>query len=141
MESAILHWGDGKGNLICDGPLVKEHYLEFYENILPELCGRVAPDVFYWPSSPSNGGNFDDPDDPSRGDQHFWEVWNGEKPFTEYRKHIEKDAALERRFQPVTVGEPTEEQALAILRGLRDRYEAHHKVKIGEEALQAAVEL
>ena len=87
MESAILHWGDGKGNLICDGPLVKEHYLEFYEDILPKICSRVAPDVFYWPSSPSNGGNFDDPDDPSRGDQHFWEVWNGEKPFTEYRKH------------------------------------------------------
>jgi len=87
MESAILHWGDGKGNLICDGPLVKEHYLEFYENILPKLCSQIAPDVFYWPSSPTNGGNFDDPDDPSRGDQHFWEVWNGGKPFTEYRKH------------------------------------------------------
>ena len=87
MEFAILNWGDGKGNLICDGPLVKEHYLEFYENILPKICNRVAPDVFYWPSSPSNGGNFEDPGDPSRGDQHFWDVWNGEKPFTEYRKH------------------------------------------------------
>lgn len=87
MEFAILNWGDDEGNLICDGPLVKEHYLEFYENILPEICSKLAPDVFYWPSSPSNGGNFEDPGDPARGDQHFWDVWNGEKPFTEYRKH------------------------------------------------------
>lgn len=87
MECAILYWSDDDGNLVCDGPLVKEHYLEFYENLLPEMCSRVAPDVFYWPSSPSNGGNFDNPTDPSRGDQHFWDVWNGDKPFTEYRKH------------------------------------------------------
>ncbi len=65
----------------------------------------------------------------------------GATTFDEYRKHIEKDAALERRFQPVTVGEPTKEEAVAILMGLRDRYEAHHKVRITDEALQAAVEL
>jgi len=59
----------------------------------------------------------------------------------EYRKYIEKDAALERRFQPVTVGEPSEEEAILILKGLRDRYEAHHKVKITDEALEAAVKL
>ena len=59
----------------------------------------------------------------------------------EYRKHIEKDSALERRFQPVTVGEPTAEEALEILCGLRDRYEAHHKVRITDEALAAAVKL
>ena len=59
----------------------------------------------------------------------------------EYRKYIEKDAALERRFQPVTVGEPTKEEAVQILRGLRDRYEAHHKVKISDEAIEAAVQL
>ena len=59
----------------------------------------------------------------------------------EYRKHIEKDAALERRFQPVTVGEPSTEDSVAILRGLRDRYEAHHRVKITDEALKAAVYL
>ncbi len=59
----------------------------------------------------------------------------------EYRKHIEKDAALERRFQPVTVAEPNEEDALQILFGLRDKYEAHHKIKIGDSALQAAVTL
>ena len=65
----------------------------------------------------------------------------GATTVAEYRKHIEKDAALERRFQPITVGEPTLEQAVEILRGLRDRYEAHHKVRIGDEALQAAVSL
>ena len=59
----------------------------------------------------------------------------------EYRLHIEKDAALERRFQAVTVGEPTEEEALNILIGLRPKYEAHHKMKITDEALRAAVEL
>ena len=65
----------------------------------------------------------------------------GATTVTEYRKHIEKDAALERRFQPVTVGEPTQEQAVEILRGLRDRYEAHHKVKITDAAIDAAVQL
>ncbi len=65
----------------------------------------------------------------------------GATTLSEYRKHIEKDAALERRFQPVMVGEPTAEEALAILHGLRDRYEAHHKVRITDEALSAAVAL
>ncbi|MEG0048536.1 MAG: ATP-dependent Clp protease ATP-binding subunit [Clostridia bacterium] len=65
----------------------------------------------------------------------------GATTLDEYRKNIEKDAALERRFQPVKVGEPTAEQALLILKGLRDRYEAHHKVKITDEALDAAVSL
>ncbi|MBR2923917.1 MAG: ATP-dependent Clp protease ATP-binding subunit [Clostridia bacterium] len=65
----------------------------------------------------------------------------GATTIDEYRKNIEKDAALERRFQPVTVGEPTTEEALAILKGLRDRYEAHHKVKITDDALEAAVTL
>ena len=65
----------------------------------------------------------------------------GATTLNEYRKHIEKDAALERRFQSVTVGEPTAEDALAILKGLRDRYEAHHKLTITDEALEAAVSL
>ncbi len=65
----------------------------------------------------------------------------GATTLDEYRKHIEKDAALERRFQPVTVGEPTAEEAALILRGLRDKYEAHHKVKITDEAIDAAVKL
>ena len=65
----------------------------------------------------------------------------GATTIEEYRKNIEKDAALERRFQPVKVGEPTPEETLAILKGLRDRYEAHHKVQITDEALSAAVSL
>ena len=65
----------------------------------------------------------------------------GATTLDEYKKHIEKDAALERRFQPVQVGEPNEEDALEILMGLRDRYEAFHKAKITDEALKAAVTL
>ena len=65
----------------------------------------------------------------------------GATTLEEYRKHIEKDAALERRFQPVVVGEPTAEEAVLILKGLRDKYEAHHKVKITDAAMEAAVKL
>lgn len=65
----------------------------------------------------------------------------GATTISEYRKNIEKDAALERRFQPVTVGEPTEEETVAILKGLRDKYEAHHKVKITDDAIESAVKL
>ena len=59
----------------------------------------------------------------------------------EYRKHVEKDAALERRFQPVRIEEPTQEQTIEILKGLRDRYEAHHKIRITDEAIVMAVKL
>ncbi len=65
----------------------------------------------------------------------------GATTLEEYRKHIEKDAALERRFQPVTVGEPSEAEAIDILKGLRDKYEAHHKVKITDGAILAAVKM
>ena len=65
----------------------------------------------------------------------------GATTISEYRKYIEKDAALERRFQPVNIGEPSEDEAVQILQGLRDRYEAHHKVKISDEAIKAAVNL
>ena len=65
----------------------------------------------------------------------------GATTLEEYRKHIEKDAALERRFQPVTVGEPTEDEAVEILKGLRDKYEAHHKVRISDGAISAAVKM
>ncbi len=65
----------------------------------------------------------------------------GATTIEEYRKNVEKDAALERRFQPVKVGEPATQEAVEILRGLRDRYEAHHKVEITDDALQAAVHL
>ena len=65
----------------------------------------------------------------------------GATTITEYRKYVEKDAALERRFQPVTVEEPGEEQTVTILKGLRGKYEAHHHVKITDEAVEAAVRL
>jgi len=65
----------------------------------------------------------------------------GATTLNEYRKHIEKDAALERRFQPITVGEPSKEEAVEILKGVRDKYEAHHRVKITDDALEAAVRL
>jgi len=65
----------------------------------------------------------------------------GATTLDEYRKHIEKDAALERRFQPITVSEPTQEEAIQILMGIRDKYEAHHKVKITDKAIEAAVKL
>ncbi len=65
----------------------------------------------------------------------------GATTINEYRKHVEKDAALERRFQPITVGEPSKEEAIDILKGIRDKYEAHHRVKITDGALEAAVKL
>ncbi len=65
----------------------------------------------------------------------------GATTLAEYRRHIEKDSALERRFQPVMVGEPTEKEAIAILMGLRDKFEAHHKLTISDEAIEAAVTL
>ncbi|MBE6112359.1 MAG: ATP-dependent Clp protease ATP-binding subunit [Peptococcaceae bacterium] len=65
----------------------------------------------------------------------------GATTLDEYRKHIEKDVALERRFQPITVNEPTQEDAIEILKGIRDKYEAHHNVEISDEAIEAAVKL
>lgn len=62
-------------------------YLFIYERIIPEVLSEYDPQTFYWPSSPSSGGSFDDPQDPNRGDVHFWQVWHGNKPFTEYRKY------------------------------------------------------
>ncbi|RIN50802.1 ATP-dependent Clp protease ATP-binding subunit, partial [Staphylococcus simulans] len=65
----------------------------------------------------------------------------GATTLDEYRKNIEKDAALERRFQPVQVGEPTVEDTIEILKGLRDRYEAHHRINISDQALESAAKL
>ena len=62
-------------------------YIKMYEYILPKLMKELAPQTFYWPSSPSSGGAFDAPQDPTRGDVHYWDVWHGEKPFTDYRTH------------------------------------------------------
>ena len=61
-------------------------YIIMYERILPQIMKEYAPQVYYWPASPSSGGSFDDPRDENRGDVHYWDVWHGNKPFSEYRK-------------------------------------------------------
>lgn len=66
---------------------VRDYFL-MYERILPQITSRLDPDTPYWPASPSSGGSLDQPNDPNRGDVHYWEVWHGNKPFTEYRKYF-----------------------------------------------------
>ena len=63
-------------------------YIKMYEYIIPEVLKQEDPDTFYWPSSPSSGGSFDEPNSPDRGDVHYWDVWHGLKPFTAYRKFL-----------------------------------------------------
>ncbi|MBU9712744.1 beta-mannosidase [Evansella tamaricis] len=79
MEEAWEGWDFPKPDYL------REDYLELFEKILPEIVKREDPNTFYWPASPSSGGGFDDPNDPNRGDVHYWQVWHGKKPFTEYR--------------------------------------------------------
>jgi beta-mannosidase len=66
----------------------RSDYIRMFEHIIPEVLREYDPDTFYWPASPSSGGGFDNPNDPNRGDVHYWEVWHGGAPFTEYRKHF-----------------------------------------------------
>ena len=79
-----------KGQTTYDNQVVKRShvadYIKMYSYILPGIVKEEAPQTFWWPSSPSSGGDFEYPQDPSRGDVHYWQVWHGEKPFTEYRK-------------------------------------------------------
>ena len=63
-------------------------YIKLFEYIIPKLLKTEDPDTFYWPSSPSSGGSFDKPHDPDRGDVHYWDVWHGMKPFSDYRNHL-----------------------------------------------------
>lgn len=67
-------------------PKLKSDYIKIYEYIIPKLVKELDPQTFYWPASPSSGGGFDNPNDENRGDVHYWDVWHGNKPFTEYRK-------------------------------------------------------
>ena len=78
-ETAALNWG------IPSPEYTKKWYLYQYEKLIPDLVKSVAPDIFYWPSSPSSGGGFDDPNSDSRGDVHYWDVWHGNKPIEAYR--------------------------------------------------------
>ncbi len=81
MESFV----DDRNSWVSKPQEVRD-YLFMYERVIPEELAKYDPQTFYWPSSPSSGGSFDDPRDPNRGDVHYWEVWHGDKPFTEYRK-------------------------------------------------------
>ena len=69
-------------------PKQDSDYIRMYEHLFPALVAEHCPDVFYWPASPSSGGGFDAPNDPNRGDVHYWEVWHGGKPFSDYRNHF-----------------------------------------------------
>lgn len=75
-------------NVWITKPQEVKDYLLMYERIIPQVLKEYDPNTFYWPSSPSSGGSFDNPQDPNRGDVHYWEVWHGNKPFTEYRKYF-----------------------------------------------------
>ena len=81
MEFIVEYWPQGKSEL------VRMDYLKLYEHILPDLCEKYAPQTFYWPSSPSSGGGFADSGCESKGDVHYWSVWHGGLPFTDYRNH------------------------------------------------------
>lgn len=83
METAWIDWKDMQGH----APSLKRDYLLQFEYFLKKAVQETAPDTFYWPSSPSSGGSFDDPGDENRGDSHYWDVWHGQKPFSEYRNH------------------------------------------------------
>ncbi len=74
------------GRWVKDQHLIAD-YIKLYEYIIPKLLKEEDPRTFYWPSSPSSGGSFDDPSDDNRGDSHYWAVWHGLKPFTDYRNH------------------------------------------------------
>ncbi len=88
-----MFMGYANDNLVRGGdgfaPKNRRHvtdYVKMFEYILPGIVRQYAPDTFWWPASPSSGGDFDNPNDFNRGDVHYWDVWHGEKPFTEYRK-------------------------------------------------------
>ena len=76
-----------EGNWVSKPSEVRD-YLFMFERIIPEMLEQYDPDTFYWPASPSSGGSFDEPQDPNRGDVHYWQVWHGNKPFSEYRKYF-----------------------------------------------------
>jgi len=84
METAWVNWV----NVTNHSPALKADYIKLFESLIPEIWKKTDPQTFYWPSSPSSGGGFDAPNDHNRGDVHYWEVWHGLKPFSEYRKYF-----------------------------------------------------
>ena len=84
IESAWDHWGDFQK----ETPYLRDDYIRLFEEVLPKAVQEADGETFYWHSSPSSGGCFDNPDDANRGDTHYWDVWHGQKPFTDYRKYF-----------------------------------------------------
>lgn len=83
IESAWHHWGDFQKESLY----LRADYIKLFEDILPKALREADDITFYWPSSPSSGGCFDDPDSDMRGDVHYWDVWHGQKPFSDYQKY------------------------------------------------------
>lgn len=84
IESAWDHWGDFQK----ETPYLRADYIRLFEEVLPKAVQEADGETFYWHSSPSSGGCFDNPDDANRGDTHYWDVWHGQKPFTDYLKYF-----------------------------------------------------
>lgn len=84
IESAWDHWGDFQK----ETPYLRADYIRLFEEVLPKAVQEADGETFYWHSSPSSGGCFDNPNDANRGDTHYWDVWHGQKPFTDYRKYF-----------------------------------------------------
>lgn len=84
IESAWNHWPDFQK----ETESLKADYIKLFEYVIPETVKTNAPDTFFWPSSPSSGGCFANPDDENDGDAHYWDVWHGQKPFTDYKKYF-----------------------------------------------------
>ena len=84
IESAWDHWGDFQK----ETPYLRADYIRLFEEVLPKAVQEADGETLYWHSSPSSGGCFDNPDDANRGDTHYWDVWHGQKPFTDYRKYF-----------------------------------------------------
>ena len=83
MESAWDHWPEVQS----ESKYLRADYIKMFEYIVPKAVREADSETFFWQSSPSSGGCFDDPDDENRGDCHYWDVWHGQKPFTDYQKH------------------------------------------------------
>lgn len=84
LETAWVNWTDFEGH----SKYLEADYIRQFEHVLPRTVKEMDPQTFYWPSSPSSGGCFDDPNSEDRGDVHYWEVWHGQKPFTDYKNYF-----------------------------------------------------
>ncbi len=101
-------------------------YVKMFEYILPAIVKKTAPQTYWWPASPSSGGNFDAPNDETRGDNHYWDVWHGEKPFTEYRKFFFRYAS-EFGFQSFPCLKSVEQLTLPDDRNIFSRVMERHQ--------------